>query len=501
MTDRSTFVEETEDMTSSGEAHYRERSPLLLSTAKSSSYMGYNDHESASSTATASDILLLVTRKGAASSKNVGVNLAKTAAGTGILALPFACQQGGLILFVFGTIIIALWNVFSLSRLCDCLTLLLQLGESPHSKISQRSPPPAGTATLGKIAYYALGDAGLIVLDIMLLLLLSGIVIAYEAAILSFSKGTPFTTHNNLIDALILAILLVPLCLVEDMSSLSKLSRFGLIILGMTMLVTAGYGVTGYGQRNLDSNKETPFQWLPSDGLAGVSHWFGCVVFGFGIVPLTFNFRESMSQPEYLPNTAMISMLLVASAYILLGIGFLNLYPDIQDDVLSELPVGWLATLARLAMIVVVMATAPLLVVPCAEIVEGKIHDDGQVHPTSQLLARSAISFITVAISFTLPGFVSVLAFVGCFSVALVSFCVPPFLHWILLRQMFELNHQQSLDNNCLSQQHHLTYPVRMMMVDAVALLVGVAATGVSTLITCDNLIHSGERKGMANRM
>jgi hypothetical protein len=133
----------------------------------------------------------------------VAINLAKTAAGTGILALPFACQQGGLILFVFGTVFIAAWNVFGLSRLCDCLQLLIQVEKHPASKMFQRPPPPAGTATLGKVAYYALGDAGLITLDIMLLLLLSGIVIAYEVAILSFSKGTPFTTHNNIMDALI----------------------------------------------------------------------------------------------------------------------------------------------------------------------------------------------------------------------------------------------------------------------------------------------------------
>jgi hypothetical protein len=43
----------------------------------------------------------------------------------------------------------------------------------------------------------------------------------------------------------------------------------------------------------------------------------------------------------------MISMLLVAVAYIVTGVVLLYLYPDIHDDALSELPGGWLATLAR----------------------------------------------------------------------------------------------------------------------------------------------------------
>jgi amino acid permease len=478
---------------STSECHHRERSPLLLSTEASLSYMDDIEKPDVPPNTIEADILLLVSRKGTASCKNVAINLAKTAAGTGILALPFACQQGGLILFVFGTVVIALWNVFSLSRLCDCLLLLLQVEQDSRSNIFQRPPPPAGTATLGKIAYYALGDVGLLVLDIMLLLLLSGIVIAYEVAILSFSKGTPFTTHNNILDALILAILLVPLCLVEDMSSLSKLSRLGLIILAMTMLVIAGYGVAGYDQSKALSEEFDAFHWFPADGLAGVSHWFGCVVFGFGIVPLTFNFRESMAHPEFLPNTAMVSMLLVAAAYIVTGIALLYLYPDIHDDVLSELPDGWLATLARLAMIVVVMATAPLLVVPCAEIVEGKIHHDGQVHPTSQLLARSGISLITVAISVTLPGFVTVLAFVGCFSVALVSFCVPPLLHWVLLRQRFREQERRDNLNDRSSQRPRLPLLGKDTIIDAVALAMGVTATVITTFITFDKMIRSAK--------
>lgn len=172
-------------------------------------------------------------------------------------------------------------------------------------------------------------------------------------------KGHLLQLENNLLDALILCVLLVPLCLVEDMSSLSKLSRLGLIIiLILTILVIAGYGISGYDDLRRKSGEFNPFHFLPCDGITGVSQRFGCVVFGFGIVPLTFNFRESMAQPECLLKTSMVSMLLVAVAYIVTGVVLLYLYPDIHDDILSDLPGGWLATLARLAMIVVVMATA-----------------------------------------------------------------------------------------------------------------------------------------------
>jgi amino acid permease len=531
----SSFPVEGQQQEQSANAHHhhhhhhdhRERSPLLVT--KNSSYGGEieeNNDNVYSSQPGDDPIALLTIPKGTSSTKNVGMNLAKTAAGTGILALPYACKEGGLLLFVVGTLVIAVWNVFSLKRLCDCLTILLETTtttaaaaatdeaeDSQHARIRRQQqyrrppPPPAGTATLGKVAYYACGDTGLVVLDIMLLLLLSGIVIAYECAILEFAKGTPFTTTNNVLDAIILAMLMVPLCLVDDLSNLSKLSRLGLVILGFTMFVIAGYGIhdkyynddesdNKNDDDDDDNNTNNPFHWLPPNGITGISHWFGCVVFGFGIVPLTFNFRESMSEPDTLPITALVAMSLVAAAYIVTGVSLLFLYPDINEDVLSELPSGKsLATVTKLAMIVVVMATAPLLIVPCAEIIEGKIHHDGHVHPKTVLVARTGLCLFTVAISVMLPGFVTVLAFVGCFSVSLVSFCVPPFLHMVLLYQQrrYYNTHQEdtSHHHDHPSQRRRTPSLLRLdVAIDLMTFILGVATTVVTTFIVFQKMIE-----------
>lgn len=92
--------------------------------------------------------------------------------GTGTLALPYAARQGGVLLHVLGLIAIGAWNLYSVERLLDCLELL------PVDKGHHR--PPEGTATLGKVAWYALGRNGLYALDVMMVMLLSGIVITYE---------------------------------------------------------------------------------------------------------------------------------------------------------------------------------------------------------------------------------------------------------------------------------------------------------------------------------
>mmetsp|Transcript_25394 Transcript_25394/g.53523 ORF Transcript_25394/g.53523 Transcript_25394/m.53523 type:complete len:511 (-) Transcript_25394:193-1725(-) len=469
------------------------------------------------------------TQKGKASVVNVGMNLAKTAAGTGILALPYACKQGGLLLFVFGMFLIAFWNVYCMKQLCDALEYLVRLAETPiacsddtispveegqttkssrcsdifgrckHDQFSIkfRNPPPEGTSSFSKLGWYALGDLGLWSIDIMMLMLLSFITIAFEVAILSFVEPTPFNTGEKLLDGIILGLVLVPFCIVDDLSALSKLSRMGLIVLGLTMLVIAWYGLKGHhdieyeytttggtigsGETdNYNENKGSPFNLFPLNGIEGVSKWFGCIVFSFGIVPLTFNFRESMAEPEKLPRTAMISMSLVGVCYIIIGLSFLYLFPNIENDLLAEIPsTGLLATTTRLAMILVAMASTPLLVVPCGEIIEGKITKSANTNgrtaapsKTLMIIIRTCILLVTVSIAVKLPGFVSVLSFVGCAAVSMVSFVLPPGLHWLILGKRF---HDGSEGTNYLQLSR---------VCDIMILMGGFATTVITTWFT-----------------
>ena len=109
-----------------------------------------------------------------------------------------------------------------------------------------------------------------------------------------------------------------------------------------------------------------------------------------------------------------------------------------------------------------------MLVVPCAELIEGKVAQ-GRPSRHAKVIVRFTICLITVLISVSLPSFVKVLAFVGCFSVALVSFCIPPLLHLIL---------QTSLETQ-----------VGMAWIsDGVMLAWGITATTISTIYTYKTL-------------
>jgi amino acid permease len=73
-------------------------------------------------------------------------------------------------------------------------------------------------------------------------------------------------------------------------------------------------------------------------------------------------------------------------------------------------------------MVGVCIATTPLLIVPCSEIIQEKWD-----LPSASL--RVGISAGSMMIAVLLPGFVQILSFVGCACVGMVSFCLPPLFH------------------------------------------------------------------------
>jgi len=351
-----------------------------------------------------------------------------------------------------------------------------------HAHQQYYPPPPRGTSTYSRVAWYAFGPIGLWTLDVMMICLFIGVVVAFVDATRGFLRDTPVTTGSEILDAIAIAMIIGPMSAVPDVGYLSRFSAMGLMVLFASFLVIAVYGaflwkddddLIGHDHENddisammtmtttthddiLSSSSSTTLNWFPQNGIQGISQWFGCVVFGYGIAPLTYNFRESMAEPTHMVRASTAALLVVAGSYVILGVGLYYLFPDIDGDVLHTLPAeGWFPIVIRLSMAVVIFVTAPLLIVPCGQLVEGKIstilsssnHDDNDNDDDDdaaampygvQVFVRIGIALLCVSISVMVPGFVSVLSLVGCASVAAVGFVIPPllFLRLRFLRSM-----------------------------------------------------------------
>jgi amino acid permease len=268
--------------------------------------------------------------------------------------------------------------------------------------------------------------------------------------------------------------------LVPDLGYLSGASAVGLGVLMATFAVISGYGFLDRFNPLNDLQSSLLLQshlelWPTS--LNGLSRWFGIVVFGYGVVPLTYNFQESMREPQRIVRASIAALAGVAALYVLVGVGLYALFPRLTADVLHELPaMGYLPIVTRLAMSGTVLTTAPLLIVPCAELIEGKFGITSAI-AVGRAVVRFGVVGVCVLVAVLLPNFVEVLSFVGCFCVALVSFCLPPMLH---LRLAFLA---QKGKNNIVQR------PLNSATVwaDVSLAMWGIIVTVVSTICTMQN--------------
>jgi amino acid permease len=259
--------------------------------------------------------------------------------------------------------------------------------------------------------------------------------------------------------------------LVPNIGFLSHFSAIGLIVLLGAFLVIAGHGIVEQSNWSESSSDDdiiveaaasSSSLALWPESIAGISSWFGCVIFSFGVPPLTYNFHSSMKEPDRLIPATLWGFSFVAVAYMIAGVGLYALYPNLTGEVLHELPhTGVLPTLTRLGMVTVVWMTAPLLIVPCGQLLEGKWQMED-----NRVAVRFGICAVAVLVAVALPSFVQVLSFVGCACVGMVSFCVPPVLHLKL-----SLSSASKVDRTTSAA----------VLLDAFMLAWGVIATVIST--------------------
>mmetsp|Transcript_35772 Transcript_35772/g.54231 ORF Transcript_35772/g.54231 Transcript_35772/m.54231 type:complete len:506 (+) Transcript_35772:543-2060(+) len=423
--------------------------------------------------------------------------------GTGTLALPFAASQGGLLFNLIGLAAFAYWNYYAVDALVKCLHLLptpvigvsnnnnsgnadeqhrisgserctrhrrtrssmqrlfhsiLHKNEDAVKQYNNdedeeyyqsvlQNQPPKGTATYGKVAWYALGPIGFQLVDLALLIFFMGVLIAFEDIICSMVANTPFTTNSKALDTLWTIFIIVPIASVPNFKYLSNFSAMGIFAIFFTFIIVTIYGIQQNGSiiNGLSQISWSEHMWPKN--ITAASNWFGVITFGYGVSPITYNIQQSMKEPNLMTKATERALFIVLIVYIIISDGirilFLPTVPDFDGDVLQYLPNTWLPVTVRLAMIFVILMTAPVLLIPCGELVEGKLGIDSQTQVSHRILVRLCICTICTVTSIYVPGFVYVISFIGSFCISMLGFVFPPLFHLILLKQRLK---ESSLD-------------------------------------------------------
>ena len=304
------------------------------------------------------------TRSSGSTTYEAAINLSKLCVGSGILALPFAVDKGGLLLSPFLIACVGFWNGLS----CD-----LMIASKRHMLRNGLITPSEVSSTYSQIAYCAGGWSAVYLTDFCIIVTLLGVCITYlitYMTLLGDIQAMPFETWELACGSILL---LVPLCMSSDVSSLSFISLAGLLILMMAIAALALFGLHDYGNVIVDA----PFGSLTffPKSMEDLSTCVGIISFGFGLPSLAFPVEESMKEPSEFWKASRWALIFVWAMYTVVGDGIAVLFEHdprgISSNVLTNLPIeSNIAHFVRILMAIVNLITFPLTFIPPAMMIE-----------------------------------------------------------------------------------------------------------------------------------
>lgn len=186
-----------------------------------------------------------------------------------------------------------------------------------------------------------------------------------------------------------------------------------------------------------------------------------------------------MTEPKKMMKAANISHSIVVIAYVIMG-DFISIIfvQGVQGDILSELPNSSLPTIIRILMTIVILTTVPLIIIPAGDLVHDKLirKPKGSSKGKSVYVVRFILALLCAVVSVSVPNFVYVVSFVGCFCVTLLSFAYPPILH---MRCMYQFCPEEKR----LSMK-------KMIVTDMILLTLGIIITIFTSLLTFKSMME-----------
>ncbi len=300
-------------------------------------------------------------------------------------------------------------------------------------------------------------------------------------------EQTDITTGSIRMDALCLITIITPILLLPSYESAAKMSALGTGLIFVIFCVIGYYGIQANGLvgfHNL-TGQSSISMWPRS--VSSFSKWFGIVVFSNGIVPFTYELKESIEEPRLMMMATCRSSWIVFVTYSVIGcIISLIFVSGIQSDVISCLPqVGYLPGIIRISMAFVVLTSLPLIIIPMGTLIHNKTTAILNMANAPQgkrgaFALRLIMASICAIISVEVPNFVYVISFIGCFCVAFISFVYPPMLHIISIYKFCSVEDR-------ISKARFLIFDMILVGLGVVV----VALTSVLTFLGIIEQIHS----------
>ncbi|OWF45131.1 amino acid transporter ANTL1-like isoform X2 [Mizuhopecten yessoensis] len=377
--------------------------------------------------------------------------------GAGVLGLPFAFKEAGILEGIFVMTSVGILSVKAMMLIVDCKYKLLQdkkvdeHRDRKHRKYKEKEMNDDGLAekveivnllsgdqeilpqteehkpemSYGDVGYYAIGHSGRVLVDVAILVSQTGFCCAY--LIFITENLSDYMRHMRLIHWLL--VLLPPLCLLTFIRHLGSLAINSLMAQCSNLLAFAV--VIWFDFDHLHKIEIHP----KKISLNGLPFFLAISIYCYEGAGMILSLESSLAEDvrhsfkKYFIST----MVIVTSMYISFGAcGYLSFGKETNEIITLNLPKGDsidFAMIVKSCLCLALFFTYPVMMFPVMKILEGYlfVNVEKQIWKGNALrLFMVLVTGLTVTI---IPNFANLMALVGATCCTLLAFILPGLFH------------------------------------------------------------------------
>ncbi|XP_008850089.1 proton-coupled amino acid transporter 1 isoform X2 [Nannospalax galili] len=369
------------------------------------------------------------------------IHLLKGNIGTGLLGLPLAVKNAGLLMGPLSLLVIGIVAVHCMGILVKCAHHFCRRLNKPFVDYGDTVMHGLESSSSGWLRSHA--HWGRLVVDFFLIVTQLGFCSVYFVfladnfkQVIEAANGTTNNCHNNetvvlmpTMDSRLYMLAFLPfLVLLVFIRNLRVLSIFSLLA-NISMLVSLVMIYQLVIQRIPDPRHlplVAPWKTYPL--------FFGTAIFAFEGIGMVLPLENRMKNPRQFPVILYVGMAIVTAVYISLGcLGYLQFGASVQGSITLNLPNCWLYQSVKLLYSIGIFFTYALQFYVPAEIIIPFFVSRAPEHCELlvDLCVRTAMVCLTCVLATLIPRLDLVISLVGSVSSSALALIIPPLLEII----------------------------------------------------------------------
>lgn len=351
------------------------------------------------------------------------VHLFKSSFGSGILAVPGAFKNSGLLFGLFGTIIIGMLCSHCVAVLVKCSHVLSVKDKKPSLGFEETAEAAFRTGPNGVQKYSQLAKRLVTLLLFATYYLGNTVYVVLISNALKKIIDNQFEVDLNIrLYILITAIPLVPLGIGRRLKYLVPISAFGAIFIIFGLAVTFYYSLTDLPPVSSRSYMKSLDQ-IPS--------FFATIVFAMEGIGTVLPIENSMKHPNHFRGycgVLSIAMTLIVGTYSLVGFTCYLKYGELTDpNITLNLPHDALSETVKVMVALSILFTYGLQFCVPSEIMWKRIapHVSSMYENTAYYIMRAVMILGTVIIALIIPDLGPFISLVGALCLATLGLFLP----------------------------------------------------------------------------